>query len=98
MGRSSDSVVGSLDRSVVDIMGSGVVDSMDRGVVSVHSHDGSRSDPGVVADHVGGVGHTLADLVALGGDDLLAVLDGRHVHVLRTHSPAHSPGNESEYY
>ena len=81
-----------------DRMHWGVVDSVDRGVVGLHSHHGSWTDPGVVADHVGGVGHTLADLVALGGDDLLAVLDGRHVHVLCTHSPAHSPGNESEYY
>ena len=65
---------------------------VDRGVVGVHSNDGSWADPGVVADHVGGVGHTLADLVALGGDDLLAVLDGRHVHVLGTDCAAHSPG------
>ena len=78
--RGSDSV----DRSVVG--------SMDRGVMGVHSNDGSWADPGVVADHVGGVGHALADLVALGGDDLLAVLDGRHVNMLSTHSPGHSPG------
>ena len=71
---------------------------VDRGVVGVHSNDGSWADPGVVADHVGGVGHALADLVTLGGDDLLAVLDGRHVNMLSTHSPGHSPGysNESE--
>jgi len=84
--RDSDSV----DRSVVGSMDGSVVD---RGVVGVHSNDGSWADPGVVADHVGGVGHALADLVALGGDDLLAVLDGRHVNMLSTHSPGHSPGS-----
>ena len=73
-----------------------VVDSVDRGVVGLHSHYGSWADPGVVADHVGGVGHTLADLVALGGDHLLAVLYGRHVNMLGTHSPPYSPGNSND--
>ena len=75
--------------------------SMDRGVMGVHSNDGSWADSGVVADHVGGVGHALADLVALGGDDLLAVLYRGHVNVLRTYSPPYSPvimmiGNDSD--
>ena len=63
--------------------------------MGVHSHHGSWTHPGVVTNHVGGMGHALADLVALGGDDLLAVLDGGHVHMLGTHSPANSPGDEN---
>ena len=66
--------------------------SMDRGVMGVHSHHDSWPDPGVVTHHVGGVGHALADLSALGGDHLLAVLYGGHVNMLGTHSPANYRG------
>ena len=59
-------------------------------VVCVHSHNSSGSDSGVVTNNVGSVGHALADLVTLGGDHLLAVLDGGHVHVLGTDSPGHT--------
>ena len=66
-------------------------------VVSVHSHNSSGSDSGVVTNNVGSVGHALADLVTLGGDHLLAVLDGGHVHVLGAHC-ARNTSSKCEVY
>ena len=66
-------------------------------VVSVHSHNSRRSHSGVVTDHVGGVSNALADLVTLGGDHLLAVLDGGHVHVLGAHC-ARNTSSKCEVY
>ena len=77
----------SVCRGVDSVYWGSVMGSMDRGVMGVHSHHGSWTNPGVVTNHVGGVGHALADLLALGGDHLLAVLYGGHVNMLGTHSP-----------
>ena len=79
----------------MDSMDGSVMDSMDRGVMGLHSHHGSWADPGVVTHHVGGVSHTLADLVALGGDHLLAVLYGRHVNMFSTHGTGYPPGDDN---
>ena len=76
MGRGSNTVDGTSD---------GGMGKVGRSVVSVHSDNSSGSHSGVVPDNIGGVGDALADLVTLGGDHLLAVLDGGHVHVLGAH-------------
>ena len=76
---------------------SSMVGRVHRSVVSVHSHNSSRSHSGVVTDHVGGVSNALADLVTLGGDHLLAVLDGGHVHVLGAHC-ARNTSSKCEVY
>jgi len=74
-----------------------VVRGVNRGVMVINSHDSSRSDPGVVTNDIGGVGDTLADLVALGGDHLLAVLNGGDINVLSTHSAGHASGSVCWY-
>ena len=81
MGRGSNTVDGTSD---------GGMGNVGRSVVSVHSNNSSRSDSGVMADNIGGVGDALADLVTLGGDHLLAVLDGGDVHVFGADSPGHT--------
>merc|ERR1712088_393307 len=78
-----------MERSVDRGVGWGVMG----GVVISHSHHSCRSHSGVVTNNVGGVSHALADLVTLGGDHLLAVLDGGHVHVLSTHCAGYTPGS-----
>ena len=81
VGRGSNTVDGTSD---------GGMGNVGRSVVSVHSNNSSRSDSGVMADNIGGVGDALADLVTLGGDHLLAVLDGGDVHVFGADSPGHT--------
>jgi len=86
VGRGSNTVDGTSD---------GGMGNVGRSVVSVHSNNSSRSDSGVMADNIGGVGDALADLVTLGGDHLLAVLDGGDVHVFGADSPGHTSGSVS---
>ena len=49
------------------------------------------SNLGVGSNDSGGLGHLGADLLALGGDHLLAVLDGGDVHHSLAHSLGHLP-------
>ena len=82
--------------NTVDGTSDGGMGNVGRSVVSVHSDNSSGSHSGVVPDNIGGVGDALADLVTLGGDHLLAVLDGGHVHVFGADSPGHTSGEDED--
>ena len=50
----------------------------------------------LLTHNIAGVRHTLLGLAALGGDHLLAVLDGGHVHVGCAHCPRHASTREDK--